>query len=407
MTDIDKTKPRRSYLITYSKANLEKFPTRESLAKAVVAAFTSKRGKVAPQHWACCLESHSDGSYHYHVSLKLNGPKRWLEAKRALESQHNIVVNFCDHDGYYTAYKYVKKHDTMVYHSTEHPNLDEVASPKTKRCQQFYLKRRRNQRDNATERNAVECPTTSKRMKKLSNLEVADFIEKNGIKCETELLAIANAQKQEGKKDLADFVLSRNSKSLNDLIQQTWKMNDASLALQRRESSRMDLMRTAASSKCAMNCDGEWIKCAKEVLMKNRIHATVFAAAVRELLVLGRGKYRNIIIVGPTNCGKSFLLKPLMLIYNAFSIPAADKYAWVGADRAEIILLNDFRWSKDVIEWKSLLLLLEGDIVKLPAPKNHFSSDVYIDKDTPVFATSKSVINTGEVTISKINVKMK
>ena len=37
-------------------------------------------------------------------------------------------------------------------------------------------------------------------------------------------MAIANEQKQEGKKDLADFALSRNSNSIKDLIQQTWKM---------------------------------------------------------------------------------------------------------------------------------------------------------------------------------------
>lgn len=74
-------------------------------------------------------------------------------------------------------------------------------------------------------------------------VDVADFIEKNGIKCETEQLAIANKQKQEGKKDLADFVLSHNSKSLNDLIHQTWKMKHASSTLQRRKRSRMDLIR--------------------------------------------------------------------------------------------------------------------------------------------------------------------
>ena len=39
-----------------------------------------------------------------------------------------------------------------------------------------------------------------------------------------------------------------------------------------------------------------------------------------------------------------------------------------------------------------MLLLLEGDTVKLPAPKNQFASDVVIQKDTPIFATSKSRI---------------
>ena len=51
--------------------------------------------------------------------------------------------------------------------------------------------------------------------------------------------------------------------------------------------------------------------------------------------------------------------------------------------------MQDFRYSKETIAWKDLLLLLEGETVKLPAPKNHFSSDIEIKSDTPVFATSK------------------
>ena len=169
-------------------------------------------------------------------------------------------------------------------------------------------------------------------------------------------------------------------------------MKGASSTLEREKTSRMDLIRKAASVECATACEGRWLECAQEVLVKNKVHPIVFAAALRELLLLGRGKYRNIIIVGPTNCGKTFLLKPLELIFATFLNSAADKYAWVGADKAEIILLNDFRWSKELIEWKSFLLLLEGDVVKLPAPKNHFSTDVCISNDIPVFATSKSTI---------------
>ena len=37
------------------------------------------------------------------------------------------------------------------------------------------------------------------------------------------------------------------------------------------------------------------------------------------------------------------------------------------------------------------MLLLEGYTVHLPA-SNHFATDMCIDKDTPVFATSKDVI---------------
>ena len=36
----------------------------------------------------------------------------------------------------------------------------------------------------------------------------------------------------------------------------------------------------------------------------------------------------------------------------------------VGADSAEVIVLQDFRWSREMIPWSDLLLLLEGETVK-------------------------------------------
>ena len=268
--------------------------------------------------------------------------------------------------------------------------MDEVGSPRIKSCQKAYRKRR-STREPADE-NGQGSSTSTEKHKRLSNLDVSDFIVKYKIKSETALLAVANEQRQEGKKDLANYVLSRNTKSLNDVMRQTWKMKEVSSDLKRQQASRMELIRKAADAECLQDCDGAWLKCAQEVLISNKVHPILFAAAMRDVLQFGRGKHRNIIIVGPTNCGKTFLLELLELVFNTFSNPAADKYAWVGADKAEVILLNDFRWSKELIEWKSLLLLLEGDQVNLPAPKNHFVTDVCINGDTPVFATSKSVI---------------
>ena len=54
--------------------------------------------------------------------------------------------------------------------------------------------------------------------------------------------------------------------------------------------------------------------------------------------------------------------------------------------------MQDFRWSSELISWKDLLLLLEGEPVKLPSPKNQFVTDVYIKTDMPIFATSKAKI---------------
>ena len=190
--------------------------------------------------------------------------------------------------------------------------------------------------------------------------------------------------------DLTNFILTKSSKVLNDIIQKTWKMQTASECLQREKKSRMDILRGKMSEGCSLGCDKPWLKCAMEVLRNNNLHPFVYAAAIRDLLLNGRGKFRNLMIIGPANCGKTFMLKPLESIYVVFSKPANDKYGWVGADSVEVIVLQDFRWSRDMIAWNDLLLLLEGETVKLPAPKNQFSSDIVIEKDTPIFATSKS-----------------
>ena len=80
--------------------------------------------------------------------------------------------------------------------------------------------------------------------------------------------------------------------------------------------------------------DVEWYICSRDILQKNSINPYISADAIRHLLIHGRGRFRNGMISGPANCGKTFMLKPLEIIYNAFSNPANDKYAWVGADNA-------------------------------------------------------------------------
>ena len=77
---------------------------------------------------------------------------------------------------------------------------------------------------------------------------------------------------------------------------------------------------------------------------------------------------------------------------TTFDNPATSSFAWVGAEKAEVIFLNDFRWSSQLIPWHDLLLLLEGENVHLPAPKTHFVQDILLSADTPIFATSSNEI---------------
>ena len=75
---------RRTYLVTYSRADLIKFPTCESFGKCIKDHFNAGIGKVKVEHWACCREDHEESGQHYHAALKLSGPKRWKTVKKTL-----------------------------------------------------------------------------------------------------------------------------------------------------------------------------------------------------------------------------------------------------------------------------------------------------------------------------------
>ena len=132
---------RRTYLVTYSQADFELFPTRKSFGDMIQKYFDQGDAKAKTAYWACCLEPHKKRrhGYHYHLSLKLTDVKKWAAVKNNITEKEGIVVNFSDkHSFYIAAYKYTTKEDKFVYHSEGHPNLKDIASLRTKRCTLAY-----------------------------------------------------------------------------------------------------------------------------------------------------------------------------------------------------------------------------------------------------------------------------
>ena len=84
--------PRRTYLITYSQADLLKFPSREEFGKYIKTHFNKGSGKVKVQHWVCSIKKHQNGGNHYHVALNLTGPKRWIVVN-FLDQQHTVLID--------------------------------------------------------------------------------------------------------------------------------------------------------------------------------------------------------------------------------------------------------------------------------------------------------------------------
>ena len=123
--------------------------------------------------------------------------------------------------------------------------------------------------------------------------------------------------------DLQSFVLNNTPKAQADQIETIWRMQGASRRLERSHKTRMQVISKTPNSDCVETCtEKHWHKCAKKIFRNNKIKQYFFACAMRNALIKGRQKNNNILIVGPTNCGKSFLLDPLKLIFISFVNPA-------------------------------------------------------------------------------------
>ena len=105
MPNLNARAVRQVYLITYSQADSERFPTRESFAQAIVRSFNSTNTNIV-EHWVCCKEAHHTTGFHYHMAIKLQRCKRWLPSKKYLKAEYGISVHFSNlHYNYYSAWK--------------------------------------------------------------------------------------------------------------------------------------------------------------------------------------------------------------------------------------------------------------------------------------------------------------
>lgn len=380
---------RSVYLITYSQADVDLVPTREEFSRVVLESFANADpcSRCEVVQWVCSQEAHRERGIHYHMAVKLSARRRWLKVRNYLDDKHSIKVNFSNrHYNYYSAWQYTTKEDTSYLESPSHPDLRNAPEPTSSQASLAHR--------NATNENEGFSNRKGKRRRKnLSVYDVSQIAVQKGIKTRVELLALANQQKKEGKTDLAEFIANRGGKAVDDALSVGWEMEEAEAKLERAKLSRTEILYREMGKECVDGCNRRWLEMAEDILQRNNIDKVEFAEAIQTLLEKGRGKYRNIFLKGPANCGKTFLLNPLNVVYRTFTNPATTTFAWVGAEEAEVLFLNDFRWSPQMIPFHDLLLMLEGQEVHLPAPKTHYKQDISFARDTPIFCTSKEEIS--------------
>lgn len=96
VNNLEKRKPniRSIYLITYSRADLTRYPTRKDFASSVQEAFRETNNCSELIQWVCSMENHQESGFHYHMAVKLSKPRRWLRVKRYLECHKGIKSTF-------------------------------------------------------------------------------------------------------------------------------------------------------------------------------------------------------------------------------------------------------------------------------------------------------------------------
>ena len=369
-------------------------------------------GEKAVKHWSVCRELHQDGKPHYHLALKLETRTRFIGIKNSFEIKYPTVkCNFREfHTSYEDAFDYIKKEDEFYVVSEGHPYL--LNRPRTAAATARKIADKTvlvsdtdldTEEDEEPQRQRVRYSGGGKH--KLDEIAVYELITRQNVRTEDELLLQARLQYDEGKEDLLRLVMRMPGAKKREMIKTAWGVKDSKKKAERKKMSRMDILREARNTECV--CNDRFRLCAVEVLERNEINVQNFKAVVLKALEFGRDKMNNVCLYGLSNCGKTFLLQPLLKIYDTFSSPASGTFAWVGAEKKEVVLLNDFRWSEKVIPWSDFLNLLEGWPIHIPMPKTSNPEDVVWEQKTPIFATmDKMLVKTDGKTIDRENTKM-
>ena len=148
---------------------------------------------------------------------------------------------------------------------------------------------------------------------------------------------------------LAGFIANQGSKAVNEPIQLAKDFAEAETSLNRFKKTHIKLLEDKLTRECTEGCEGRWCTAAEELLQRHEIEQRSFCNAIYSAPEKCRGKYHNVYIHGPANCGKPFIVSPLKVIYQVFSNPATGSFAWIAAEEAEIIYLNNFQWHPKII----------------------------------------------------------
>ena len=141
--------------------------------------------------------------------------------------------------------------------------------------------------------------TRPKQHRRLQPSDIYAVIVESNIKSDFKLCAYAlKLKEKENNSLLFNYIFSKDEKRRNSAIQFAWKMKNATAILEPQSKNHITILEEVRNGKCSDDCTEKWLLQTKNTLQLNGLDPNEFAAAIRNLLEKGRGKHRNVIIVG-------------------------------------------------------------------------------------------------------------
>ncbi len=134
--------------------------------------------------------------------------------------------------------------------------------------------------------------SSKKRRKAFDALDLHHIVTKNNLKTKCQLLRFAKKQMEEGRTDIALYVLNNTPRALK-VMETCWEMVEPVDNEQRERKMQLQILEDARQKTCVTGCDERWKYMALQTLERNNCPAKEFGNAIKNALINGRGKGNN------------------------------------------------------------------------------------------------------------------
>jgi len=285
----------------------------------------SDEDKLTVEKVIVVRETHADGTFHFHVGVKLSSQSRFAAARRTLATRHGLASHWSSsHTQWWSVVRYMthtnpphKPHvdgERLVW-SAPGVLFDVFEDAQERFLAKAWTKRREHKDEEAGSKTSR---TT------FSKLDFCELVIEKELKTKKRVLAYAQDY---GTASMQSFC-AKNQRQLKDLLEDAREWDTARTDAAMESKSDWEILCVAADETCRHGGLCVYAKAARDFFAA---HACSFspqrlAVALRAIIMNGPSKEHRVpFLIGATNTGKSTIIESfdsLFGVENVFHLPA-------------------------------------------------------------------------------------